>query len=127
MTDATPLPDETSEPTELRAPRGASSLTIAWSNGAEVSYRHALLRGMCPCAHCQGHQGPVRWTDGVTDEDLPLIDVEEVGNYAVRLVWGDGHGTGIYTFRFLRGLAPVARRADTEAGLAWAKTLALPR
>jgi DUF971 family protein len=126
-TTASALPDETSEPVELRAPRGATHLTLVWSNGAEVAYRHALLRGMCPCAHCQGHQGPVRWAAEAGDADLPLIDVEEVGNYAVRLVWGDGHGTGLYTFRFLRGLAPVARRADTDAGLAWAKTLTLPR
>ena len=127
MTAHPDLPDETSEPTELRAPRGASHLTIVWSNGAEVPYRHALLRGMCPCAHCQGHQGPVRWTEGVGEQDLALLEVEEVGNYAVRLVWGDGHGTGLYTFRFLRGLAPVALRAETPDGLAWAKTLALPR
>ncbi len=121
------LPDETSAPIELRAPRGASSLTIAWSNGAETEYRHALLRGLCPCAHCQGHQGPVRWADGVGDDDLSLLDLEEVGNYAVRLVWADGHGTGIYSFQYLRTLASVAARAAQDGGLPWVRTLALPR
>jgi DUF971 family protein len=121
------LPDAGSTPVELRAPRGAASLTIAWSNGAEIEYRHALLRGLCPCAHCQGHQGPVRWADGVTDDDLALLDLEEVGNYAVRLVWADGHGTGLYSFDFLKTLAAVARRASGPGGLEWVRTVALPR
>jgi DUF971 family protein len=109
-------PSPTSDPIELEAPHGASALTIAWSDGVRSRYRHALLRGFCPCAHCQGHQGPVRWADGARDEDLPLVLVEEVGNYAVRLGWQDGHATGIYSFEYLRRLAPLARRAE-EAGL----------
>lgn len=119
-------PDPTSQPVELAAPRGATSLTITWSNGARTEYGHALLRGFCPCAHCQGHQGPVRWADGVGDEDPTLLDVEEVGNYAVRLSWPDGHATGIYSFDFLRRLAPLARRARS-AGLGSVRAELVPR
>ncbi|MDH3844956.1 MAG: DUF971 domain-containing protein, partial [Myxococcales bacterium] len=36
--------------------------------------------------------------------NLDLEDIQQVGNYAVRLVWGDGHQTGIYSYRFLREL-----------------------
>lgn len=115
-TPDTSLPDGESQPEELSAPRGARSLTIAWSNGSRVAYRHALLRGFCPCAHCQGHQGPVRWAADATDRDLELLEIEEVGNYAVRLVWADGHSTGLYSFDFLRRLAKVAR-AEAEGGL----------
>ena len=39
--------------------------------------------------------------------DLELVGIEEVGNYAIQLAWGDGHATGIYSFRFLRELAEI--------------------
>ena len=101
MSDATPV--------ELRAPDGARRMEIEWSDGATSAYSHAILRGFCPCAACQGHHGPVSWVGA--DHDLELATVEPVGNYAVRLGWGDGHVSGIYSFRFLRELAPVGEAA----------------
>jgi DUF971 family protein len=98
----------TPEPVEVRAPRGARVMEIAWSDGATTSYRHAILRGFCPCAHCQGHHGPVGWAPGADDADLDLAGVEEVGHYALQLAWADGHATGIYTFAFLRELGALA-------------------
>lgn len=88
-------------PVELRAPRGARQLEIDWADGHTGLYPHPVLRGFCPCATCQGHEGPVRYREGGS---LELADLEEVGNYAVRLTWADQHATGIYTFRFLREL-----------------------
>lgn len=110
------------EPVEMRAPRGATVLEIVWADGAITRHRHAILRGFCPCAHCQGHQGPIRWTEAATDEDLAIVDIEEVGNYAVRLVFGDGHSTGIYSFRFLRDLG-----AASDVPLADAKAMRFSR
>lgn len=95
-------------PVELRAPRGARLMEIDWSDGMTTSYRHALLRGFCPCAHCQGHHGPVLWAPGADDASLELTSIEGVGNYAVQLGWADGHSTGIYSFRFLRELAELS-------------------
>lgn len=103
------------DPVELRAPAGATTMEIVWSDGTTSRYRHVILRGFCPCAHCQGHQGPIRWAEGATDEDLPILDIEEVGNYALRLVFGDGHSTGIYSFRFLRDLGEAAGMSLEEA------------
>jgi DUF971 family protein len=103
------------EPVELRAPRGAHVLEIVWSDGSTSTFSHRLLRGFCPCAYCQGHQGPIRWADGAPEADLTIDDVEEVGNYAIRLGWADGHGTGIYSFRFLRELHPLASLPLEEA------------
>lgn len=93
-------------PVELRAPEGARLMEIEWSDGVTTSYRHAVLRGFCPCAHCQGHHGPIVFVEGMGNPEL--ADIEEVGNYAVRLTWADGHGTGIYSFRFLRELGELA-------------------
>ncbi len=106
---------EAPEPVELRAPRGARVMEIEWSDGVTSSYRHVVLRGFCPCAHCQGHQGPVVFFDPGEQASHELDLVEPVGNYAVRLGWSDGHSTGIYTFRFLRELADLAELPLEEA------------
>lgn len=105
------------EPVELRAPRGARLMEIEWSDGATTSYRHLILRGFCPCAHCQGHHGPILWVEGAESASHELTSIEEVGNYAVQLGWADGHATGIYSFRYLRELAELAD-ADLEAAKA---------
>ncbi|MEM7135521.1 MAG: DUF971 domain-containing protein [Myxococcota bacterium] len=96
-------------PVELRAPEGARVMEIEWADGHTSSYPHEILRGFCPCAHCQGHDGPIRFVEG---GDLVLRDIQQVGNYAVRLVWGDGHQTGIYSFRFLRALCACSSCSD---------------
>lgn len=89
------------EPVEVHAPRGARTLRIVFADGHVAQYPHELLRGYCPCAGCQGHQGEIRFIEG---GDVELADIGEVGNYALKFTWGDGHATGIYNFRFLRAL-----------------------
>ena len=93
-------------PVELRAPHGASTLEIDFADGHRAVYPHQVLRGYCPCAVCQGHSGPIRFVSG---GNLELTDVAEVGDYALRLTWADGHATGIYTFKFLRELCSCAQ------------------
>jgi DUF971 family protein len=97
-------------PIEVHAPRGSRELRIVFEDGHEARYPHEWLRGFCPCAGCQGHSGPIRFVPG---GDLELVDLGEVGNYALRLTWGDGHASGIYSFRYLRELCacPECNRA----------------
>lgn len=102
-------------PVELRAPEGARVMEIEWSDGTTTRHPHALLRGFCPCAHCQGHQGPIQWAGDFEGASLEMTSVEEVGSYAVRIAWGDGHATGIYTWAHLRQLGPLAERSLDEA------------
>ncbi len=109
------MTNENPEPVELRAPEGARRLEIDWDDGETTAYRHAILRGFCPCAHCQGHHGPVRWVEGAEDMDLTLAGIESVGSYALQLTWGDGHATGLYSFRFLRALAEVGEAEVEDA------------
>ncbi len=48
---------------------------------------------------------------------LKMLDVEPVGNYAIRINWSDGHNTGIYSYEHFRRICPCAecRGAAEEA------------
>jgi len=88
-------------PTAIRAPHGATKMEIVWADGHTSVLDHRILRGYCPCAHCQGHGGSIRFVDGGSTE---LRELSEVGSYALSLTWGDRHDTGIYSYRYLRSL-----------------------
>ncbi len=99
VSEDTPYP----EPIEIRHERGAFRVVIDWDDGHESAYPADYLRSWCPCAMCQGHMPQTKYLDLRGQE---LLGLEAVGNYALSLTWKDGHSTGIYTFRFLRGLCP---------------------
>jgi DUF971 family protein len=95
--------DRRYKPIRVRSPRGARTTEIDWGDGHRGVYPHAILRGHCPCAGCQGHSGEVRVLE-TTDSQQELEDIEAVGGYALTLKWFDGHASGIYSFEFLRSL-----------------------
>jgi DUF971 family protein len=88
-------------PTGVKAPHGARVMEITWADGHKSVLPHEILRGYCPCAHCQGHGGTIQFIAG---GNLDIREIEQVGNYALKFVWGDRHDSGIYTFRYLRSL-----------------------
>jgi DUF971 family protein len=90
-------------PTAIRSPRGARTTHIDWADGHKSVYPHAVLRGYCPCAGCQGHSGDVKFIE-TTDDQQELDKIEPVGGYALSLVWFDGHSSGIYSYKLLRSL-----------------------
>lgn len=92
-------------PLMVRAPVGADTFEIDWADGGVGRIPNALLRGYCPCASCQGHSGEIRFVAG---HNTVIDAIEEVGSYALQLTWGDGHNSGIYTFRYLRSLSDYA-------------------
>ena len=95
-------------PTKVRSPLGAVVTQIDWSDGTTTRYAHRTLRGLCPCAKCQGHDRGIRWVEAVETASkltLEITSLEQVGNYALGVTWGDGHAGGIYTFEYLRDLA----------------------
>src|SRR5690606_33847391 len=91
-------------PLSNKAPHGEPWFEVGWNDDSRSRLPNSVLRGYCPCAGCQGHGGPVTYQAGHNDE---LREIELVGNYAVRLVWGDGHGAGLYTFDYLRKLGAL--------------------
>jgi DUF971 family protein len=52
---------------------------------------------------------------------LKMIDLEEVGKYALRIIWNDGHSSGIYSWDYLRSICPCGecerKRAENNNAL----------
>jgi DUF971 family protein len=86
---------------------GATEIHILWSDGHASTYRASYLRRHCRCALCVDELTgrPVLAPEAIPD-DLTLLSVELVGQYALHFRWSDGHSTGIYPFAHLRALCP---------------------
>ena len=98
----------------LRSPRGARMTEIDWADGHKGKYPHAMLRGYCPCAGCQGHSGTIRFIE-TSDTQQELDDISPVGKYALQLRWFDGHDSGLYSYAFLRALCACDECRPGEA------------
>ena len=96
--------DPRTRPTGVKAPHGATVLEMTWADGHRCAYPHRILRGYCPCAGCQGHSGTISFIEASGDTQIEIDQIEPVGNYALRIVWFDGHGTGLYSYKYLRAL-----------------------
>jgi DUF971 family protein len=100
--------DDAATPAEIVADRGAGSLTIRWTDGAQTNISASDLRWACPCAVCRGEWGRPGRLAGLSslpDDELKLVDVKAVGTYAICPVWASGHDSGIYSFEYLRSVS----------------------
>jgi DUF971 family protein len=92
---------------------GDDHLVVEWSDGVvgRVSWRQ--LRDACPCAGCredrQKPADPFRLLKPAELVPLAPVSMPRVGRYAYKVVWSDGHDTGIYTLAHLRELTTGAR------------------
>jgi DUF971 family protein len=92
-------------PTNLQALREQHSLRITWGDG-EHDLPFVYLRQQCECAHCVNEWTGERILDPRSvPADISIEKMDLVGNYAVRVVWSDGHNSGLYTWSRLRELA----------------------
>ncbi len=90
-------------PTEIRLNSGKDKLSVSYDCGSSFEYPAEYLRVMSPSAEVQGHSPDQRVT--VPGKSGVLVKaVETVGNYAVRIVFDDGHDTGLYSWDYLHEL-----------------------
>jgi DUF971 family protein len=90
-------------PTELRLAKDRKTLTVAFDGGERHALEAEYLRVMSPSAEVQGHSPEERKTVP-GKRDVAILEVKQVGNYAVRLVFDDMHSTGIYSWDYLAEL-----------------------
>ena len=85
---------------ELRLNPQKSELSVTFTDGTIGRLPAELLRVVSPSAEVQGHSPSERkLVPG--KRDVTIRAIEPVGNYAVRLVFSDGHNTGLYSWRYL--------------------------
>lgn len=89
-------------PKEIRLKDGGKLLAIAYEDAVfELSAEY--LRVSSPSAEVRGHAPAERKTVG-GKRHVGIARVEPVGNYAVKLVFDDGHDSGLYGWDYLHGL-----------------------
>jgi DUF971 family protein len=85
-------------------------LAIRWTDGAESYFRLEFLRRNCPCALCAGEKdilGNLYLGESkLTPKSFELKGCTSVGGYGIQPEWMDGHGSGIFSFSYLRALDP---------------------
>jgi DUF971 family protein len=95
--------ENTAWPTELRLARDRKVLTVAFEGGDSFALPAEYLRVKSPSAEVQGHSPDERKTVP-GKRNVTILEVQPVGNYAVRLVFDDLHSTGIFSWDYLAEL-----------------------
>ena len=90
-------------PTEIRLKKAERMLVVSYEDGASFGFTAEYLRVHSPSAEVRGH-GPGQERLQVGKENVAITAVEPVGHYAVRLVFDDGHDSGLYQWSYLREL-----------------------
>jgi len=90
-------------PTELRLSKDKKTLTVAFEGGERFALPAEYLRVKSPSAEVQGHSPDERKTVP-GKRNVMILEVQPVGNYAIRLVFDDMHSTGIYSWDYFAEL-----------------------
>lgn len=105
------------KPVDIAVSRSRGTATIEWSDGRAFTLPLAELRRLCPCATCndvrQQQQDNLFHVLSGAEPSAELAGMDQVGGYAVRFRWSDGHDTGIYSYPYLRQLCDEL--AETES------------
>lgn len=87
-------------PTELRLRKDRKALAVTFDSGESFELAAEYLRVRSPSAEVQGHSPSERRTVA-GKEQVQILELHPVGNYAVRLVFDDMHSTGIFSWDYL--------------------------
>lgn len=91
------------QPTKLTVRKDRKSLEITFGDDEQYELTAEILRVLSPSAEVQGHSPEQRKTIG-GKRDVAIMQMEPVGNYAVRITFDDMHDTGIYSWKYFREL-----------------------
>jgi DUF971 family protein len=99
----TERPHRMAVPTQILLHQQSRVLEIEFDTGEAFRLSCEYLRVFSPSAEVRGH-GPAQAVLQVGKRDVNITAVEPVGNYAIKLVFSDGHNTGLYAWDYLYGL-----------------------
>ena len=91
------------QPTEIKLHQASRVLEVHFANGRAFRLPYELLRVYSPSAEVRGH-GPGQEVLQTGKRDVTIASVEQVGHYAIRPTFSDGHDTGIFSWDYLYDL-----------------------
>ena len=103
----------------------SKGIKIDWKDSHHSEYALGYLRDECPCATCTGAHGTEPQKSSYAapanpfqmfTPTLKMNGVEEVGHYAIKIQWSDGHNTGIYSYDHLRKICPCPECRAARSG-----------
>ena len=94
---------ESPQPVLIKLHQKSRILEISFSDGQSFDLSCELLRVYSPSAEVKGH-GPGQSVLQTGKENVSIEKVEPVGHYAVKLIFNDGHNTGLYSWAYLYNL-----------------------
>jgi DUF971 family protein len=98
------LNPSTPRPIDIKLHQASRLLEIKFDNNTECMLSCEFLRVYSPSAEVKGH-GPGQEVLQLDKENVNILAIEPVGNYAIKLVFSDGHDTGLYSWDYLYDLA----------------------
>ncbi|HWK49050.1 MAG TPA: DUF971 domain-containing protein [Steroidobacter sp.] len=87
-------------PTNIKSRTKSRLLEVSFDDGSVFELPYEYLRVFSPSAEVRGH-GPGQEQLQLGKHEVAITQLEPVGNYAVKLVFDDGHNTGLYTWSYL--------------------------
>lgn len=94
------LTKDTPIPTEIKLHQASRILEIAFDNSSSFRLPYEFLRVYSPSAEVRGH-GPGQEVLQTGKKDVEIVDLQPIGHYAIKLIFSDGHDTGIYSWDLL--------------------------
>ncbi len=98
-------------PKSIEVNNSKQELYIEWSDDHQSTYSLFGLRKNCPCVTCRGgHAEMGKYNRSLffvePTERYEVEEIEQIGNHAIKIIWSDGHDTGMYQWETLRELCP---------------------
>lgn len=91
------------QPIEITLHQQSCDLEIVFAEGSHYRFPFEFLRVHSPSAEVRGH-GPGQEVLQIGKQNVNILGVEPVGSYAMKIVFDDGHDSGLYTWEYLQHL-----------------------
>ena len=94
----------TARPTDIKLHQASRLLEISFDDNTTCMLSCEFLRVYSPSAEVRGH-GAGQEVLQVGKEAVNILSIEQIGHYAIKLTFSDGHDTGLYSWDYLYELA----------------------